>query len=222
MNLPEKYIQDLLVRFTYHSVSMAGYETTPKAVISILLDQHHPENTDNETFLIIDNHRYAMELIIRKAINHDALTFPLLFELHHRLLKDIDPNRGQFKTKPNKIKGNTFIPASPEETPILMKQSIDDINEKVTADTSPSDLIGLVSLFAVVFEHIQPFERGNGMLARLAMNFLLMKEEIVPWIVTVDDAAFYQKLLHKQNVEGLTHFAEKMIHEEEMRKKTFE
>lgn len=221
MNLSEQYLQDLLVRQTYHSVAIAGYKISPESVIAILLDQQIPSQVDTETYTIVDNHRYTMECIVRNAINHEQLTFPLLFELHHRLMKGIDPTAGHFKTMHNKIPGNHFIPASPKDTPILMKQITDNMNQKIADGIEQNDLIALIAQFVIVLEHIQAFQTGNGMFTRLVINFILLKEDIAPWIVMEKDALLYHNLIHTQNTEKLTHFAEQLIQAEEKRMRSY-
>lgn len=221
MNLPEQYLQDFLVRMTYHSTVIAGYDVTPESVISILLNKQSPESLNEETLTVIENHRYAIEFVIRKAVNNEKLTLSFLFELHYLLMKKIDPTNGQFKTRPNKMVGSHFKTATPDVTPILMMQCLDDVNQKITKGITTSDMVNIVTQFAISLEHIQPFQLGNGMHTRLVINFLLMKETIAPWIVTDKDVTFFRKQLHKQNTEGLAHFAEALIQEEETRINSF-
>ena len=90
---------------------------------------------------------------------------------------------GQYKTRPNSVitrYGDRFEYASPEETPGLMTDLVDWYNKaELEGKLSP---VELATLFHYRYIRIHPFEDGNGRIARLMVNFILMRHDY-PMIV---------------------------------------
>ena len=106
-------------------------------------------------------------------------------QLHGILLrytgKD-ERHRGEYKKLENSVAafdntgkeiGIVFKTASPFDTPLLMKQLVDETNELFDSKLYPPLII--IALFIVHFLAIHPFQDGNGRLSRLLTNFLLIK-----------------------------------------------
>jgi len=83
---------------------------------------------------------------------------------------------GQYKTRPNSVitrYGDRFEYASPEETPILMRELVDWYNAAEQRNMyAPADL---AILFHYRYIRIHPFEDGNGRIARLLVNYILSR-----------------------------------------------
>lgn len=92
---------------------------------------------------------------------------------------------GTYKTRPNSVitqTGGRFDYASPEETPSLMYDLIQWYNEEEKAgNLSP---VELAALFHYRYIRIHPFEDGNGRIARLIVNFILLRHNY-PMIVVL-------------------------------------
>ena len=85
---------------------------------------------------------------------------------------------GCYKTRPNSVitpTGERFEYASPEETPALMYDLISWYNqEESKGELTP---IELAALFHYRYIRIHPFEDGNGRIARLLVNYILLKHD---------------------------------------------
>jgi Fic family protein len=83
---------------------------------------------------------------------------------------------GVYKTRPNSVitpAGELFDYASPEETPAMMADLVRWYNEEEQkAVLSP---IELAALFHYRYIRIHPFEDGNGRIARLLVNYILLR-----------------------------------------------
>ena len=112
---------------------------------------------------------------------------------------------GQYKTRPNSVKtrtGEIFEYASPEETPALMSDLIDWYNNAVKEGKLSA--LELASLFHYRYIRIHPFEDGNGRIARLLVNFILLRADYPMIIVRSKDKEKYLDALnHSDIVAGL-------------------
>jgi Fic family protein len=105
-------------------------------------------------------------------------------QLHAILLKFSDRDehhRGEYKKVPNNVEafdahgrsvGVIFETASPFDTPRLMEELVDWTNREMTGSYHPLLVIGV---FVVRFLAIHPFQDGNGRIARVLTNLLLLR-----------------------------------------------
>ncbi len=123
--------------------------------------------------------------------NDKPLTLSFIRQLHATLLReDYEAHRqllggenvsytvhaGQYKTRPNSVMtpaGELFHYASPEETPALMTDLVDWYNDTERAATMTP--VELAALFHYRYIRIHPFEDGNGRIARLLANYILLR-----------------------------------------------
>lgn len=208
MEIPEEYIKYFLIEMAYHSVLIEGYSITRKEAVDVLLENKRPLAMGDEAYTLIENHRFAVEFILRKAVNHADISFPFFSELHYRLTQHIDSNAGHFKVRQNYTNNNTFTTASPKETPLLMLECAEDINEKLAQELNDSDFFEFLAQFTVAIEHIHPYQLGNRMFLRSIINFLLLKYNRGPCIFTKADRPFFEKQLYLQNISGVAHLLE--------------
>jgi fido (protein-threonine AMPylation protein) len=108
---------------------------------------------------------------------------------------------GVYKDSPNNVRTATnelFQFASPLETPTKMRQLIEWLGEELTTTS-----LGPISLAAQLhhrFVLIHPFDDGNGRVARLLSNYVLMRSELPPIIVKSADKANYLAALRLADV----------------------
>ena len=120
---------------------------------------------------------------------------------------------GEYKSYPNSVRlknGELFHYTSPEETPRLMSELInwyrssDDIHPVIKA-----------AEIHYRFIRIHPFDDGNGRVARLLVNFILMKAGYPPIVIKRDEKDAYLSALQKAdtgNREAFHHYiAEQLI-----------
>lgn len=104
--------------------------------------------------------------------------------------KEIIP--GQYKTSPNNVRlqdGSMFHFASVEDTPPRMAALTAWLQAELARPTLPVAV--LVAKLHHDFVLIHPFDDGNGRVARLLVNYVLMRSGHLPLIVRAEDKAGY-------------------------------
>ena len=108
---------------------------------------------------------------------------------------------GRYKTRPNSVitrYGDHFGYASPEETPALMADLVDWYNEEEKkGELSP---VELAALFHYRYIRIHPFEDGNGRMARLMVNYILLRHNWPMIVVRNRNKQEYLEALHKTDI----------------------
>lgn len=111
---------------------------------------------------------------------------------------------GDYKTSPNNVRtltGETVPFASPEETPILMQGFVADLNQAI--EKSDRNLIEIAAHFHHAFTRIHPFDDGNGRVARLIVNYLLLRNGCPPLIIRFERKAAYFSALREADSGNL-------------------
>lgn len=113
---------------------------------------------------------------------------------------------GEYKEHPNSVRlknGEMFHYASPLETPQKMAELIG----KYRKGTINEPIVEAAQLH-YAFILIHPFDDGNGRVARLLTNYVLMKHGYPPIIVKSDDKTNYLNALNKADTGDLAAFHE--------------
>src|SRR5699024_3728389 len=194
---------------------------TLQETVSILLYNTIPNKASLREVYEIDNHRFAFEYILECIKDKTTLSFEVLFKMHSLLLDRLHHERGKFKTSSNAIVGASFTTASVEETPILMKQWLDNLNYRLKISTTKEELVEVICESHIQFEKIHPFQDGNGRTGRLTMVYLFMLNDISPLVIEKENKGDYIFYLANEDIEGFTHYALKKITDEEARMKSF-
>lgn len=108
---------------------------------------------------------------------------------------------GEYKTRPNSVltaTGEMFNYASPVETHAMMHDLFFWYQRE--SDKKSMSAIELASMFHYRFIRIHPFEDGNGRIARLLVNYILLKNNLPMLVVQSADKSNYLKALHQCDV----------------------
>lgn len=114
---------------------------------------------------------------------------------------------GDYKKHPNTVilpNGEKFEFASVTDTPILMGELINWYREEEAKDVFPP--FAIAALFHYKFVRIHPFDDGNGRIARLLMNYILLKHNLPPVVVKSSDKSNYLTALNKADTGDLDSF----------------
>ncbi len=76
-------------------------------------------------------------------------------------------------------------------------------------NSSDLDIIDRIANFYILFEHIHPFEDGNGRTGRILINHQLISNNEIPIVIPEDRRIEYFNYLKNYDVDGLS----KMIKE---------
>lgn len=143
---------------------------------------------DNSRELTEADIKNLNEIILVKPYWKEALTYD--GQPTRRLIKV-----GDYKEHPNSVRlktGEMFHYASPEETPRLMQELIDWYRT-----TDIQHPLYLAAELHYKFIRIHPFDDGNGRIARLLVNYVLIKNGYTPIIIKSADKENYITALQK-------------------------
>ncbi len=116
---------------------------------------------------------------------------------------------GDYKEFPNSVilqNGEMFDYASPIDTPSKMQE----LMEWYRKEESEMHPLELATLFHYQFVRIHPFDDGNGRIARLIMNYILLRNGLPPIVIKSDDKKNYLRVLHLADAGDLNPLVEYM------------
>jgi Fic family protein len=213
------------LEWNYHSNHLEGNTLTYSETQLLLIFDKTTGDHDFRDLEEMRNHDVALKLVVDEAKDLERpLTESFIRKLNEIILvrpfwkEAITPDKqktqkliqiGVYKTSPNSVllpSGETFEYASPEETPVLMNELIEWYRkESENPETHP---LFLAALFHYRFIRIHPFDDGNGRIARLIMNYVLMRKGFPPVIIRSEDKANYLFALRKADSGDLEAFVQ--------------
>jgi Fic family protein len=219
-----RIMQKFRLDWNYHSNNLEGNSLTYGETKALILFGITAQGKPLKDHFEITGHNEAINWILEIVKGETVLTESFIRQLHTLLLKessykeaqtaDGKPTRrkievGKYKTQPNHVitvTGETFYFATPEETPAKMHDLIEWFRkEKENANVNP---IILAALFHYRFIRIHPFDDGNGRVARILMNFILMQFGYPPVIIKTEDKENYYAVLRLADADELEPFIE--------------
>jgi excisionase family DNA binding protein len=144
--------------------------------------------------LEVRNHPRAIKYVER--MTRRALREQDILVLHQIIMKGIDDEAGRFRTAEVRIAGAEFIPPPAYEIPHLIRKLVDWSNR------DPDELrpIELAAILHHRLVWIHPFHDGNGRVARLLMNLVLIRSGYpIAVILNVDRSKYYDTLKKADN-----------------------
>ena len=186
------------IRMTYNSNHMEG-STLSEDQTRLIFETNTiygggvPIDDILETF----HHFRAIDYCIDHA--EKKLTEEIIKKLHYILKHDTKDaslpwfTAGDYKKRANTVGGHTT--AKPGEVPGRMKALLADYNRK--KNITINDII----TFHSDFEHIHPFQDGNGRVGRLIVLKECLRWNIVPFIIEDSKKAFYYRGLREWRKE---------------------
>lgn len=182
---------ELQVRMTYNSNHIEGSKLNEEQTrlifetSTIAVDEAIPVDDVIETV----NHFRAIDYVIDQA--EAPLSEAITKELH-RILKQGTTDStlpwfavGDYKKRPNMVGGLETV--KPKDVPARMKNLLDGY-EAIDA-VSINDIIR----FHWEFEHIHPFQDGNGRVGRLIALKECLRHGIVPFLIEDDKKLYYYR-----------------------------
>ncbi len=205
--------QKLRLEWTYHSNAIEGNTLTFGETKAFLLHGITAQGKPFRDYLDVEGHADAIDYLIDMIRRKETLTEAAIRELHKIILvrpyemdavttdgrfikRTIHP--GQYKLMPNHVRtssGDVHYYASPEETPILMNELVTWYRDALAKEALHPLILAVT--FHYRFVAIHPFDDGNGRMARLLMNLILMQAGYVPTIVQTGTKNEYILALEK-------------------------
>ena len=191
---------ELQVRMTYNSNHIEGSKLTEDQT-RLIFETNTLDVGDGipvDDILETVHHFRAIDYVIDCA--EDVLTEDIIKKLHFILKHDTKDSTldwfavGEYKKRANVVGGRET--ARPKEVPLKMAKLLTDYNEK--QNVTINDIIA----FHSDFEHIHPFQDGNGRVGRLVALKECLRHNIVPFIIEDAKKMYYYRGLSewgKQN-----------------------
>ncbi len=208
-----RIMQKFRLDWNYHSNAIEGNSLDYGETIAFLMEGLTAKGKPLKDHLDLRGHNQGIDFMMGLIQSERSLTESDIRSLHEIILVEpyeVDaitpegqPTRkrielGVYKSQPNHVRtptGELHYYATPEETPILMRELMEWYHQVDPSD----DIHPLVT--AVLFHHrftaIHPFDDGNGRLARLLMNFILMQHRFPPVIVRQETRSVYYAALNQ-------------------------
>ena len=193
-------LQKIRFDWNFHSNNIEGNTLTYGETKSLLLWGITADGKPLRDHLEIKGHNeaveYIMEIIKGKDINITehfiralhSIIIPEELEIKSITSEGLPTSRsiipGRYKTQPNNVvtqTGEMYYFTSPEETPPKMNELVNWYNEEISKNQLHPLVIA--SIFHYKFVRIHPFDDGNGRMARLLMNIILLKFGYPPLII---------------------------------------
>ncbi|MBN1819392.1 MAG: Fic family protein [Prolixibacteraceae bacterium] len=219
----EKMImQKFRLDWNYHSSHIEGNSLTYGETKALLLFGHTAQAKPLKDHLEMSGHDEAIKYIEDVIKQKRPLTESFIRDLHELILKqpyqvdaitsDGKPTKkwvsvGKYKTTPNHVltkTGEIFYFAKPEETPAKMADLLKWYSVQI--ENKDIDPVIFATEFHYRFIRIHPFDDGNGRIARLLMNFILMQLGFPPAIIKTENKEAYYNALEQADAGQLDYF----------------
>ncbi|MGL4865809.1 MAG: Fic family protein [Cetobacterium sp.] len=220
--LTKEYLDDLLVRLAHHSSAIEGNTITLNQTVSIILNDTIPGSINKREFYEVENHKQAFEYIQHNLLNGEKLSLGVIKEIHRLLLDHLDFNRGNFKNISNAIVGAEFDTASPEQTPNLMYQWLNNYEYLIENAQTEEEKVKIILEKHIEFERIHPFNDGNGRTGRMIMLYSLLENNLPPLIISKELKPKYILGLAEQDTNLLYDLTQPLIEKEKDRMQKFQ
>lgn len=217
------YLEDVLVRFAYHSTGIEGNTLSLNDTRLILQFGQVPSTAGHSLREVyeVDNHRQAFDYLFQEASDQRPFS-PFLVRNFHQLLTDhILPNAGQYKTTPNYIVGANFQTAEPFEVPAKIQKWCDELNAQFSQAKITKEVLTVLLEKHIEFEKIHPFSDGNGRTGRMLINYGLVLKHEPLLVIERENRDEYIRYEVNEDVSGLVKYAQQKLAPEKERMLNF-
>ncbi len=214
--------QKLRLEANYNSNAIEGNTLTYGETRSLILHGLTAHGKPMRDHLDIEGHDDAVKAITAAVENHEELTEAFIRNLHLILLKEPYETEaetpggtrtrrtisvGDYKTVSNNVRtstGEIYYFTPPEQVKAAMSDLIDWYREMESTEEHP---IVIAATFHYRFVRIHPFDDGNGRMARLLMNMILIRHGYTVALIRLESRDDYLNHLERADrSEDLTEF----------------
>ena len=214
--------QKLRIEWNYHSNAIEGNSLTLGETRSLILHGLTAQGKPLRDHLDIEGHDEAVKAIEEAVKSDEAFNQVFIRNLHTVLLKEpyetaaVTPDGqrvkrriavGAYKTQPNNVQtsaGETYYFTPPEQVQSAMSDLVDWYRKREDEGEHP---VITAATFHYRFVRIHPFDDGNGRMARLLMNMILMKHGYTVALIPREERDQYVNTLERADQsEDLTEF----------------
>lgn len=220
--------QKLRIESNYHSNAVEGNSLTLGETRSLILHGLTAHGKPMRDHLDIEGHDEAIKAMEDAVKRNELLNEVFIRNLHTVLLKEpyendaITPEGqpikrriaiGEYKTQPNNVRtstGEIYYFTPPDQVKPAMGDLIDWYRGQEDEGEHP---IVIAATFHYRFIRIHPFDDGNGRMARLLMNMILIKHGYTVAVVPIGERDQYIGMLEQADkTEDLAEFITYIAH----------
>jgi len=180
------------IEYTYNSNAIEGNTLTLRETQLVIREGMTISGKSLNEHLEARNHPKAIEYI-ESLTERDHLSEADVLEVHKIVFSGVLENAGNYRDAQVYVEGSGYLPPPAFEVPGLMKELFEWL-EKNPQELRPIEIAG-------VFHHklvsIHPFDDGNGRVARLLMNLLLIRHGYPFTVIKRVDRRRYYDTLRK-------------------------
>ncbi len=195
-----KLREQMMVEYTYNSNAIEGNTLTLRETQLVIEEGFTAGGKSLREVLEAKNHpaaiAYVEELSKRGVEEADVLM------VHEILFTRVDETAGAYRTGQVRIAGADFMPPSPQQ----IKPRMTELIEWLRANPDELRPVELAAVFHHKLVSIHPFFEGNGRVARLLMNCILLKYGYPFAVVLRNDRGTYYRTLREADHGGLSPF----------------
>lgn len=192
--------------WNYYSNSIEGNTLTQAETRSVMIGNITVGGKPIKDVLEMKGHDEVITEILKIAMGELRISEKRVCEIHQSIMYEEDESKknkiGKWKTENNYIinyKGEKFDFALPFEVPVKMHDLINktnaDIDSILKNKKSPIEAIDIALQFHLEFVSIHPFYDGNGRMARILTNLLLISFGYPPFWVKNSERDTYNRFL---------------------------
>ncbi|ACB86122.1 Fic family protein [Natranaerobius thermophilus] len=203
------------VEFTYNSNAIEGNTLSLRETKVILEDGITVgKGKSMREHLEVINHKEAIDYIENLIKEKADISEKIIKEVHYLVLKGIDDdNAGKYRTTNVLISGSDHKPPEHYLVPEKMEKLVSWYKNK----QNKLHTIELATYFHHHLTSIHPFVDGNGRLARLLMNFILVQDGYPLTVIKAEDRESYMEALElastKMDYSKLLEMMEKAVND---------
>lgn len=202
-HIVDKIQKEILYDRVHSSAAIEGNKLSRRETIAILssgIIEAGSRKDQQEVENLADCIVYMQELLTAK----EELNIRIVKELHQKLLYSLDDkNAGNFRTEDVAITGAAVNPPSYLDIPLLVSKILEVVkNEDISA-------IQKATYIHWAFARVHPFKDGNGRMARLLQDYILLQGNMVPATIQPEDREKnYYQALEEADLGNTTAFLE--------------
>jgi Fic family protein len=179
--------------FTYNSNAIEGNTLSLRETQLVIEEGQTISGKSLREIYEAKNHPEAIKYVEELAQENRTISEHDILTLHGMIMKDVLPPSevGRYRKGEVRIRGSKHVPPPAYDVPPLMQEFVNLVNDNPEDYTTAE--LAAVALHRLVFIH--PFNDGNGRVARLITNLILMKKRYFPIIILKSDRLKYLNYL---------------------------
>jgi len=202
-----RVLQDwLLTELAYTSNAIEGNTLTRKETVRAISENITTGSKPVKDYIEAKNHADAFKLVLELSKDKRNINENDILDIHRQILKGIDENfSGRYRTVRVRIAGSQVILPNPAKVYDLMRDFVKWLK------TSELDPAHKASVAHFKFVSIHPFIDGNGRVARLLLNLILLKSGLLPLIIRPRDRKYYINFIEEAQLSQQTDIYERFM-----------